>query len=216
VAEVALTVEVREGRGKGVARRLRADGKVPATLYGHGIEPVALAVDARGLLQTLATDAGMNVLIDLHIGGDTHLAIARELSKHPVRGNILHVDFVKVARDQVITVDVPIHVEGEAHGVKQGGVIEHHLWQLHVECLPADVPERINVDVSALEIGDVVHVRDVVLSAGATVLTNEDEIILACITPQALKVEAELEAAPVAVAGEAPAESGASAGSGAE
>jgi len=201
VAEVALKADVREERGKGPARRLRASGKVPGTLYGRGIDAVAVTVDARELDHTLSTDAGANVLIDLKIGSDNHLTLARSLDRHPIRGTILHVDFLKIARDVAITVDVPVHFEGEAKGVKEGGVLEHHLWQLHIECLPGNVPERINIDVSNMDIGSIVRVADLTIPEGVTILTNEEEIVVTCVVPQVLQVEEEVpaeEAAEVA------------------
>jgi large subunit ribosomal protein L25 len=132
------------------------------------------------------------VLIDLKVGTDTHLTLARSLDKHPIRGTILHVDFLKIARDVAITVDVPVHFDGEARGVKEGGVLEHHLWQLHVECLPGNVPERINIDVSNMDIGSIIRVADVQVPQGVTMLTPEEEIIVGCIVPQILKVEEEV------------------------
>jgi large subunit ribosomal protein L25 len=200
VAEVALKAEVRQERGKGPARRLRAAGKVPGTVYGRGIDAVAVTVDARELDHTLSTDAGANVLIDLKVGSDNHLTLARALDRHPIRGTILHVDFLKIARDVAITVDVPVHFEGEAKGVKEGGVLEHHLWQLHVECLPGNVPERINIDVSAMDIGSIIRVSDVRVPDGVTMLTEEDEIIVTCVVPQILKVEEEVPAEEAEVA----------------
>lgn len=189
MAEVALKAEVRQDRGKGPARRLRASGKVPGVLYGQGMDSLAVAVDARELDHTLSTDAGVNVLIDLRVGSDNHLTLARVLERHPLKGAILHVDFLKIARDQTITVDVPVHFEGEAKGVKEGGVLEHHLWQLHVECLPANVPERINIDVNDMDIGSIVRVADVRPPDGVTILTNEEDIIVTCVVPQVLQVE---------------------------
>lgn len=207
MAEVGLQAEIRAARGKNAANKLRALGKVPATLYGRGIDPVALAVDARALSQALHTDAGVNVLIDLDVDGQTYLALARELDRHPIRGTITHVDFLKIARDEKVAIDVPVHIVGESHGVKEGGVLEHHLWQLHVECLPGNVPERMTVDVTSLGVGQSFHVADLRALEGVTVLTPGDEIIVSCVVPQAMKVEAELEVpvveAPAAEAGEA-------------
>ena len=200
MAEVALQAEIRSDRGKGPARRLRAAGKVPATLYGRGMDAVAVAVDARELQHTLNTDAGLNVLIDLKVGSDTHLTLARAIDKHPVKGTFIHVDFLKIARNVAITVDVPVHFEGEARGVKEGGVLEHHLWQLHVECLPANVPERINIDVSNLEIGSIVRVSDIAAPDGVKILTGEEEIIVSCVVPQVLQVEEEAPAEEAEVA----------------
>jgi large subunit ribosomal protein L25 len=193
VAEVSLQAEVREGRGKGAARRLRAAGKVPAVMYGPGAQPLALAVEARALSHALGTDAGVNALIDLQVAGhDQHLAMARQLVRHPLRGSIVHVDFLLVDRDKPITVDIPIHIEGESPGVKEGGVLEHHIWSLHVECRPGDVPERIHVDVTSIQIGDSVHVSDLNIPPGVAVLTAAEEIVFSCVVPQAPKLEEEV------------------------
>jgi len=221
VAELSLEAEIRDDRGKNAARKLRAGGKVPGTLYGRGIDPVAVAVDARTLLHTLSTDAGSNVLIDLHIGGQAHLTLAREVARNPVRGDILHVDFLKIAHNVAIHVEVPIHLEGEAPGVKEGGVLEHHLWQLSVECLPGNVPERLNLDISEMRVGDALRVSHVVVPEGVTILTDPEEILVTCVVPQ-LRTEPELEEAATEVAegeavpaeGAAPAEGGGEGGEG--
>lgn len=191
--EVRLEAETRAGTGKGVARKLRAAGKVPGILYGRGLTPVALAVEARELSQALHTDAGRNVLIDLQVGGEEHLAMIRELQRDAVRGAFFHVDFVKIARDVAIEVDVPIHVVGESHGVKEGGVIEHHLWNVRVECLPGNVPERIDADVTEIGIGEVVRVGALSVPEGVSILTDAGEIVVSVVVPQ--KPE-ELLAAP--------------------
>ena len=148
--EQKLQTELREGTGKGVARKLRQSGRVPAVLYGHGQDAVPLSVDSRDLYHLLHTGAGSNVLVDLVVNGADHLAMPREIQRDAIRGSFWHVDFLEVSRDETITVDVPIHVVGESVGVKQGGVLEHHLWDLHVECLPGDVPEAIEVDIEPL------------------------------------------------------------------
>jgi len=194
VAELGLQAEVREGRGKGVARKLRAKGKVPATMYGRGTDPVTLAVEARALHHTLSTDAGVNVLIDLQVDGESHLTLAREIARNPIRGTILHVDFLKISRDEMIHVEVPVHFEGESPGTKEGGVLEHHLWQVSVECLPGAVPSSISVDISRLHVGDTLRVEQAVVPEGVTILTAAEEVIVSCVVPQ-LKVEAELEEA---------------------
>ncbi|MGH2784481.1 MAG: 50S ribosomal protein L25 [Actinomycetota bacterium] len=206
--EVTIQAEARPGTGKGVARKLRSVGKVPAVLYGRGMDPLAVAVDRMSLIRAFKTDAGRNVLIDLEVQGDTHLTLARELQRDPVRGTILHVDFLKIARDEAIEVDVPIHIEGEAPGVKEGGVIEHHIWSVRVSCLPGNVPERMEADVSKMVIGDMLRVGDLRAVEGVTVLTNPEEAVLGVIVPQILKVEEEAPAAEAVegVEGEAAAE----------
>jgi large subunit ribosomal protein L25 len=211
VAEVGLQAEIRNGRGKGVARKLRARGKVPAVLYGKGLDSIPLAVDARALSQTFSTEAGRNVLIDLQLDGGTYLTLARQLDRDPLRGDIVHVDFLKIDRDQTITVQVPVHFEGDSAGVKQGGVLEHHLWQIEVECLPNNVPANITIDVSDLDIGGAVRVADVAAPEGVTFLSSEEEVIVSCVVPQAPKAEEEVAAEAAAAAeGEAaaPAEGG--------
>ena len=207
--ERKLLATKREAAGKGGARKTRAAGRVPGVLYGHGMDPVAVDVDARELFHILHTDAGSNVLIDLRVGGDRHLTMPREIQRDHIRGQFLHVDFLAVRRDQKIAVDVPVELAGESHGVKEGGVIEHHLWEVRVECLPTDVPDRIEVDIS--------HLKDV------TILSEAEETIVSVVPPPILRVEEEEEAAEVAeaeaegaTAGEAEAEAPAEAGQGEE
>ena len=130
--EVTIQAEARTGTGKGVARKLRAVGKVPAVLYGRGQDPVAVAVDRMSLIRAFKTDAGRNVLIDLEVDGETHLTLARELQRDPVRGAIIHVDFLKIDRDQEIEVDVPIHIAGDSPGVKEGGVLSQPTTEVNV------------------------------------------------------------------------------------
>jgi large subunit ribosomal protein L25 len=187
--EFKLEAEKRDGTGKGVARKLRAQGQVPAVLYGHGMAPVSVSVDAKDLGHALHTDAGANVLVDLHVGSDKHLVLAREIQRNHLRGELLHVDFLVIRRDEKITVQIPINVEGESPGVKQGGVVEHHLWEISAESLPGDVPQSIEVDISKLEIGDSFRVGDLATLAGVTILTPAEETILSVVTPQVLEVE---------------------------
>jgi large subunit ribosomal protein L25 len=206
--EQKLQAELREGTGKGVARKLRQSGRVPAVLYGHGNDAVALSVDSRDLYHLLHTSAGSNVLVDVVVDGTDHLAMPREIQRDAIRGSFWHVDFLEVSRDETIAVDVPIHVVGESVGVKQGGVLEHHLWDLHVECLPGDVPEAIEVDITALEVGDSLKVSDLTITSGVTVLTGEDESVLAVVVPQAREVEEAEEAAAAEAAEAAEGEAG--------
>ncbi len=192
-----LVAEKREGVGKGVARKLRVAGRVPAVLYGGGMDPVPLSVDSRELYHLMRTGAGANVLVDLIVDGEKHLALPREIQRDLIKGSYVHVDFLAVRADEQITVSVPVRVVGESPGVKAGGVIEHHLWELQVECLPTDVPEAIEADVSTLEIGMSLRVADLAPPAGARILTALDESVLAVLQPQA-RVELEEEEAAAA------------------
>jgi len=154
------------------------------------------------LMRAFKTEAGRNVLIDLKIEGETHLTLAREMQRDPVRGTILHVDFLKIARDVAIEVDVPIHIEGDSPGVKEGGVIEHHLWNVRVSCLPTSVPDRLLADVSRMVIGDMLRVADLVVPEGVTILTDPNEAVLGVVVPQILKVEEEVPAEVALAEGE--------------
>jgi large subunit ribosomal protein L25 len=198
--ERELKANVRDGNGKGSARKLRASGRVPGILYGHGMDPVSVAVDARDLYHVLHTEAGSNVLIDLQVGSERHLAMPREIQRDNIKGKLLHVDFLAVRRDEKITVDVPVHIVGESHGVKEGGVIEHHLWELKVECLPGNVPESVEAVISALGIGDSLRVEQIKPPGGATILTDPSETIVSVVPPPVLHVEEEVAVSEEAVA----------------
>jgi large subunit ribosomal protein L25 len=188
--ERKLKAERREEKGKGAARKVRAAGRVPGVVYGHG-EPVTISVDARELFHLLHTDAGMNVMVDMRVDGDQMLAMPREVQRDYLRNKFLHVDFIRIARDEKISVEVPITVVGESHGVKEGGVIEHHLWDLNLECLPQDVPAHIEADISGLGINESLKVADLTVPETCTVLTSLDEIVVSVVPPQVLRVEEE-------------------------
>jgi large subunit ribosomal protein L25 len=190
--DTKLEAERRDDHGKGVARKLRAAGRVPAVFYGHDQETIPLSIDAREMFHVLHTSGGSNVLLDLIVDGKTHLAMPREVQRDHIHNTLIHVDFLAVSRSEKIAVDVPVVEVGASIGVHEGGVVEHHLRDLHVECLPQDVPEHIEVDITPLAIGDMIHVRDVIAPTGVTILTNADDAVLSVITPAALRVEAEL------------------------
>jgi large subunit ribosomal protein L25 len=194
MAEIKLVAEPREGTGKGVARKLRAAGRVPAVLYGGGLESTPQSVDSKDLFHVLHTGAGSNVLVDLVVNGDEHLIIPRDIRRDHIHGRFIHVDFLAVRRDEKIKISVPVRIVGESVGVKAGGVVEHHLWEIEVECLPQDVPDAIEADISELEIGMGFRVADLAAPSGVTFLTHEDESVVAVAQPQ-MAVELEEEAA---------------------
>ncbi|HEX2196281.1 MAG TPA: 50S ribosomal protein L25/general stress protein Ctc [Actinomycetota bacterium] len=180
MAEVRLKADRRGDSGKGSARRTRAAGRVPGVVYGRGMDPIAISVDRREFVTALLSDSGMNTLLDLEIEGDTTLALTRELQRDPVRGTLLHADFVKVDRSVEVEVEVPVHVVGESPGAKEGGVLEHPLFTVHVRALPTAVPEAIEADVSALNIGDTLRVADLA-TAGTYTITNDPETVVASV-----------------------------------
>jgi large subunit ribosomal protein L25 len=212
MADVTLTAERRSASGKGPAGRVRREGLVPAVVYGLGSDNVSVSVSSRELLHILSGATGMNTLITLEIDGASELAMARQLQRHPVKGTLLHVDFVRVRADQTIQAEVPVHLTGDAEGVARGGVLEQLVHTLTVEAKPSDFPPSIEHDISALEIGGQVYVRDLVVPPGVTVLQNADDLVGQISAPRVAEAEegAEGEAAEGAAAAEggaAPAES---------
>ena len=202
--EVSLVADVGRVKGSAEARRLRLGGKVPGVLYGHGIEPTDVAVGSRELRAALTSESGLNALISLDVGGENHLAMARQLQRHPVRRSIDHVDFVIVRRDEVVSVEVPIHLVGEALEVERAdGLVEQSLHSLVVEAKPGDIPNAIEVDISELGIGDAIRVSDLKLPAGATTEVDPEEIVVAGqATRMGAETDAEEEAAAAADAAE--------------
>lgn len=202
--EVSLVADVGRVKGSAEARRLRLAGKVPAVLYGHGIDPLPLAVGSRDLRAALTSDSGLNALISLDVGGQRHLAMARQLQRHPVRRTIDHIDFVIVRRDEIVTAEVPVHLMGEAEAVHRAdGLVEQQLFALEVHAKPGDIPNAIEVDISGLEIGEAIRVGDLKLPGGVTTeLDPEEPVVLG----QASRVSAEVEELEEEAAAEAEAE----------
>jgi large subunit ribosomal protein L25 len=213
--ERKLKAERRDRTGKETAHKVRAAGRVPAVVYGRGMEPMHVSIDSRELFHLLHTDAGVNVLVDLRVDGDHFLALPREVQRDLIKGRFVHVDFLRIARDEKVTVEVPVHVVGESHGVKEGGVIEHHLWDLQVECLPTDVPTHIDANITKLGINESLKVSDLKPPEKCTILTSPDEVVVSVVPPQVLRVEEAEGAAAEEVEGEE-AEAGAEGATGEE
>ena len=204
MSEYKLVAENRSDAGKGAARRLRASGRVPAVLYGHGANPQHLSVDARQFGQALRTDAGVNVLMELEVGGDRHLALAKEIQRHPVKGSLIHVDFIQVRRGEKVHVSVPVHLVGEAPGVREGGIADQDLYQVNVEAEVTNVPEEVQADVSSLDVGDVLRVADLTVPEGAVILDDPEASVVSVVAPAVeAEPEAELEEGAEGAEGEA-------------
>ena len=206
MSEYKLAAEPRQAAGKGPARRARAAGRVPAVLYGHGIEPIPLAVGGRDLRAALTSESGLNALISLDVDGQRHLAMARQLQRHPVRRTVDHVDFVIVRRDEIVSAEVNVHLVGEAQEVERAdGLVEQQLFSLVVHAKPADIPNALEVDITELSIGDAIRVGDLKLPAGVTTEVDPDDTVVA---GQASRVAAEVEedeaAAEAVATGEEP------------
>jgi large subunit ribosomal protein L25 len=193
MAEITLVAETGRPTGSRASRRLRSAGRIPAVVYGHGVDGISVSVDGRELRHALSGDAGLNQLLSLKVGSDTHLALARVIQRHPVRHTLLHVDFQIVGRDEVISAEVPIVLTGEAKAVEsERGLVEQPLTALTVNATPARIPSHIEVDISALTVGDSVRVGDLTLPPGVTSDVAEDEIVaVASVTRAAIEAEAE-------------------------
>ena len=185
-----ITLEAQPGRttGSAASRRLRANGKVPAVLYGRGAAPSSLTVDWRDLRAALTTDKGLNALITLKVGSKKTKALVKDMQRHPVRRDVLHIDFLAVDVDVVISTDVPIVLEGEPILViREQGVVDQVLNALVIQAKPDDIPGQISVDVSELEIGHTITVADLDLPAGvATEVDPEETVVTAQVTSLAL------------------------------
>jgi large subunit ribosomal protein L25 len=188
----ALAVERREAAGSRAARRLRRTGNVPGVLYGGGEEPIAFQVDARLLRQTLA-HAGAVIELSIDGAGGTPVVV-KELARHPVSGETIHIDMLRVRLDQAISAVVVLDLVGaeDAPGVKEGGVLEQVTRELNIEALPGDIPDLIQHDVSGVQIGDTITLEALTPPRGVT-LTDDPETVLATVTPPRLQLEAEEE-----------------------
>jgi large subunit ribosomal protein L25 len=217
MAEVVLAAQVGRPLGSRAVRRLRREGKIPGVIYGHGTDPVPVAVGARELRVALNSDAGANQLLSLDTGSGTYLTIARDMQRHPVAQTVTHVDFVIVRRDEVISADVPITVVGEAIEVHHGdGLVEQQMFTLPINALPTDIPTSIEADVSELTIGGQVRVSDLVLPAGVTTDVDAETTVVVGQPPRVVVEEAaEGEAVEGAAEGEAAAAEPSSEASGA-
>jgi large subunit ribosomal protein L25 len=200
VADNALVAETREGSGKGAARKLRAQGRIPAVVYGRKRAAQSIIVSPEALQKLLRGAGGMNTLIDLSIGGASATVLVKSLERDPVRGKYLHADFYEVDLTQKVTVSVPIHLVGKAAGTDFGGILDHPLRELSIECLPREIPQRIDVDVTALQVNDSIHVSDLKLAPGLTVKTDGALAVASVVLPAAEEV------APAATEEAAPAE----------
>jgi large subunit ribosomal protein L25 len=191
----SLNGEQRSGVGKSLARKLRVAGRIPAIYYGRGEQPISISVNAKEVETLIHGASGANVIVDLTVAGAAaadRKALIREIQRDPVVGNILHLDLQHISLTERITVEVPIELIGIPTGVKDGGgILEHLLREVEVECLPTDIPAHLEADVTALNIGDSLHVSDL-KAERVTILTEADRPIATVVPPTVLE-----EAAPV-------------------
>ena len=205
MAEVTLEVARREASGKEVAKKLRRNGQVPAVVYGGHREPVAIVVDRKSIADLIQkSEHGIRSIFLLKMSGSDQQrhAMIKDIQIDPVSRRMTHIDFVRVMMDEVVRVNVPVHLSGTAKGVKEGGVLDWQIRELHVECLPNAIPDTIEVNVDEVGVHDYVHVSDLKLPEGVKVLEDPERVVVGVTHARA---EAAPEAAP-AEAGAAPAE----------
>ena len=187
--QVSLRAERRQGSGTRPSRRLRRTGAVPGVLYGRGLDSTPLTVDRRDLYAALHTEAGTNALISLEVGSDKYITVARELQRHPVRGDIIHLDFINIALDEKITAEVGIDYTGEPEGAKEGGILETIRTSVTLLALPTEVPRSIEIDITALEVGMTLTAADLPVIEGVEYLEDEEAPLVNVIIPRILEVE---------------------------
>jgi large subunit ribosomal protein L25 len=221
--KIQLKAEIREAIGKKPSKKIRNEGFVPAVVYKAGKETISLKINEKELAYALKTKAGANVLIGLTIGGDKakeRTVLIKEVQHHPIKEAIVHVDFQEILLTEKLIIDVPIVTKGQAEGVvKEEGVLERVLWELKIECLPADIPGKIEVEVTNLKIGDSILVKDIKAPAGVRILNAPDQTVVtvkmpyvekpaeegaeAAIEPELIREKKEKEEAEGEEAGEA-------------
>jgi large subunit ribosomal protein L25 len=177
--EFAVNAEKREEFGKNVSRRIRREGRLPAILYGAEMEPVSLSLDKSEIFRILKSDSGENTLFTVKIGGQNMPAMIKEFQIDPVKDEVLHVDLIHIAMDKTVRVSVPINITGEAVGVKsEGGFVDLMVRELEVECLPNDIPELIELDISELHLHQSLKAEDIALSEGVKMLSDPAAMIV--------------------------------------
>jgi large subunit ribosomal protein L25 len=192
---IRLEVQERERRGTRESRRLRRDGMIPGVLYGRGNKPHPICVQERELRRVLTGSAGLHAILDVVLAGQktTHASILKEYQVDPIRGKIEHFDLQEVRLDQPIQTSVVVELVGESAGTKAGGVLSQVSREIRVEALPLEVPERIELDVSAMEIGDTLRLADLPAREGVTYLDDPEETVLATVTMPTKVEEPEVE-----------------------
>ncbi len=186
---------MRETRGDGPARRMRAEGLIPGVLYGRAKTPHVIEVEERELRRALHGPGGMHTILDVVVGDQAtaHPSVVKDFQQHPVSGRLLHIDLQEVRLDQPITVAVSVHLLGESPGAKEGGILSQQIREVNVEALPMEVPEHLELDISALQMGDSLRVADVPPIEGVTYLDDPDTVLVTVMVPRAIEVEEPVE-----------------------
>ena len=201
MSETVLQAEVGRRAGSSDARRLRADGKIPAVVYGHGMDPISVSVDRRELRQALSGAAGMNTILDLTVDGTVYPSLIKDIQRHPVKRNVQHIDFIQVNLNEEIVVSIPIHLEGEAKDVSaNGGLVDLAMQELQVRTTPRNIPDSVVIDVSEMTMDTVIRVEDIALPSGVAAEADADAPVVTVLTMRTPVLDAEEEAAEAAAA----------------
>ena len=175
MSETVLQAEVGRRAGSSDARRLRADGKIPAVVYGHGMDPISVSVDRRELRQALSGAAGMNTILDVTVDGTVYPSLIKDIQRHPVKRSVQHIDFIQVNLNEEVVVSIPIHLEGEAKDVSSnGGLVDLAMQELQVRTTPRNIPDSVIIDVSEMTMDTVIRVEDIPLPSGVTAEADAD------------------------------------------
>lgn len=201
MSTATLSATLRSDSGKGAARALRRAGSIPAVIYGHKRQPMSLSVSTRDLERLLERVSAESTVVELSIDGTVSRTIIREIQKHPFKKQLVHVDFQELVAGEMITVSIPLVIVGVSVGVRSfGGILDQTMRDLEVSVDPSNIPNHIDLDVSALGLGDSIHVRDIKLPAGVTVLTDSDASVLVIAAPRVSAADAAADAAAAATA----------------
>jgi large subunit ribosomal protein L25 len=185
MANASLSAQTRSGVGTGDARKLRQSGNVPAVIYGHGRQPQSLSINTRDFERLLSTINVSATVIELTVDGKPARTLIREIQRHPFRRSIIHVDFQELVAGEKITVSIPLRFTGTADGVRNGGgILEEVMHQVHLRLDPANIPDHIDVDVTPLTIGHSIHIRDLKLPEGVSILDDAGATVCVCTAPK--------------------------------
>jgi len=203
--KIQFTAETREGKGKGVARKLRTSGFIPGILYGAGHEPCSIRIEKKSAENIIRKLESHNVMADLMLKEgkgkpEAIKTLVKDIQMDAIKGDVLHMDFYRIRMDQQVRMGVAVHLIGLAPGVEQGGILDQEIRELQVQALPDKIPSKIEVDVSALVIGSSLTVKDIILPEGVSTVEEAERIVVAVLAPKAEKVEEEAAEAETAAA----------------
>jgi len=198
MATVSLSANARDGKGKGAARSLRSQGQVPAVIYGHGRQPQPLALNARDLDKLLSHIQAESTVIEVTVDGHTAKTLIREIQRHPIKRQILHVDFQALVAGEKVTVSIPIVLIGTPEGVRlEGGVLDQTLREIEIEVDPSNIPDHVEYDITNMVIGDSVHISDLKVPEGVEVIDDPETSVAVLAAPRAVIEEVAAVAEPV-------------------